>query len=201
MSKPCELSDFIEIATSINTLCTSTSDKFKAVLYIELQAVTQVIAQQLALHLDPYGSTKFTCIKDITLELNGLLDDDITGGGPEGGHGMVVALHLLKMLKSPQKFTDLFDKKYKTERDLKKINCLEPFYRKVCISNCYIAQFGLIIMILLQTPSVSCAHYLLLMMPDADGDMEILFDQVVKIMVSIHNGKNTEALKTLATEW
>ena len=144
MSKPCDLLDFIKMAKSINTLCTSqpTIDAFKVILYIELQAVTQVIAQQLALHLDPSDSNKFTCIKDITLELNEILDDEITGGGPEGGHGMVVALHLLKMLidQSPQKFTDLFDKKYKTERDLKKINCLEPFYKKVHYTICLISN-------------------------------------------------------------
>ena len=133
MSKPYKLSGLVRMATSINTLCTSqpTSDAFKAVLYIELQAVTQVIAQQLALHFNPSEPDNLSKVVNIIKELNRLMDDEITRGGPEGGHGMVVALHLFKLLKSSRKFTDLFDKKYKTERDLKKINCLKPFYEMV----------------------------------------------------------------------
>ncbi len=126
MSKPYKLSGLVRMATSINTLCISqpTSDASKAVLYIELQAVTQVIAQQLALHLDPKNVSD---VIHIIEDLNKLMDDEITGGGPKGGHGMVVALHLFKLLKrSSRKFTDLFKKKY--DSVLKGINCLEPFY-------------------------------------------------------------------------
>ena len=122
------------MATSINTLCISqpTSDASKAVLYIELQAVTQVIAQQLALHLDP---EKRGDVIHVIKELNRLMDDEITGGGPEGGHRMVVALHLVKVLKSFRKFSDLFKKNCDTI--LKEINCLEPFYRQLQVCNVY----------------------------------------------------------------
>ncbi len=128
MNKPYRLSGFVRMATSIkksiNTL--GICDASKAVLYIELQAVTQVIAQQLALHL--YPSERSDVIQYIIIEdLNKLMDDEITGGGPKGGHGMVVALHLFKLLqRSSRKFTDLFKKK--CDSVFKGINCLEPFY-------------------------------------------------------------------------
>ncbi len=136
ISKSYKLSDLVRMATSISTLCTSkptcTNDAFKAVLYIELQAVTQLIAQQLALHLDLTKVGKFSDVQNVIKELNKLMDDETMGGGPEGGHGMVVALHLFKLLKSSRKFTDLFKKNY--DIVLKGINCLEPFHwqLKVC---------------------------------------------------------------------
>ncbi len=127
MSKPYKLSELVRMATSVSTCCTSepTSDASKAVLYIELQAVMQVIAQQLALHLDLTKPEKFADIQANIKELNELMDDKITGGGPEGGHGMVVALHLFKLLKSSRKFTDFFKNKY--DIVIEGINCLKPF--------------------------------------------------------------------------
>ncbi len=128
MSRPYKLSGLVRMALNISTLCTSqpTSPTLKAVLYIELQAVTQVIAQQLAVNLDPSEPEKIGEVVNIVKSLNLLLDDEATGGGPQGGHGVVVALHLLKLLKSSRKFTDLFMKKY--DSVIKGINCLEPFY-------------------------------------------------------------------------
>ena len=131
MSKPYKLSGLVRMASNINTLCTSepTSNAAKAVLYIELQAVIQMIAQQLALHLDPSQPEKFGEVVSIGDELNKLMDDPTTGGGAGGGHGMVVALHLFKLLKSSRKFTDLFLKKY--ESVIRGIKCLEPFYEQL----------------------------------------------------------------------
>lgn len=86
----------------------------------------QVLAQQLALHLDPSEPEKIGEIVNIIKELNDLLDDERTGGGPDGGHGVVVALHLFKLLKSSRRFTELFKKKY--DSVIKGINCLEPFH-------------------------------------------------------------------------
>ncbi len=128
MSRPYKLSGLVRMASNIHTLCTSqpTSDALRAVLYIELQAVTQVIAQQLALHLDPSEPEKLGEVVNIIAELNLLMDDEKTGGGPHCGHGVVVALHLLKLLKSSRRFTELFIKKY--DSVIKGINCLEPFY-------------------------------------------------------------------------
>ena len=48
---------------------------------------------------------------------------------------------------------------------------------------------------------MSYAHYLPFMMPSADGEMATIFNQVLKIMASIHKSGNIEALKNLATEW
>ncbi len=159
MSKPYKLSGLVRMATSINTLCTSqpTSDAFKAVLYIELQAVTQVIAQQLALHLDPSEPEKLGEVVNIINELNRLMDDKITGGGPEGGHGMVVALHLFKLLKSSRKFTDLFKKKY--DSVLKGINCLEPFYWLLQVCNTCIFTRQVVFAILTCSPMVCFLYF------------------------------------------
>ena len=48
---------------------------------------------------------------------------------------------------------------------------------------------------------MSCAHYLPFMMPGANGEISLLFSQVVNNMASIHKGGNIKALINLATEW
>ena len=47
------------------------------------------------------------------------------GGGKSGGHAMVVALHLYKLLKSSRKFTELMTKNFETT--IKGVDCLIPF--------------------------------------------------------------------------
>ena len=51
-------------------------------------------------------------------DLNDLLEDESTGGGATRGHGLTLGMHLLSMLQSYRKFTDLFTKRYPTIRDL-----------------------------------------------------------------------------------
>ena len=60
-------------------------------------------------------------------DLNSLLDDESMGGGSVGGHGLVLALHLLRELQSFNTFTSMLTKQYSLLCD--GINCLEPFHR------------------------------------------------------------------------
>ena len=46
-------------------------------------------------------------------------------------HGMVLALHLIKLLKSSRKFVDLMTKKYDSLRD---ICCLKPIHDQLQVS-------------------------------------------------------------------
>ena len=46
-------------------------------------------------------------------------------------HGMVLALHLIKLLKSSRKFVDLMTKKYDSIRN---IGCLEPIHCQLQVS-------------------------------------------------------------------
>ena len=54
-----------------------------------------------------------------------ILDNSDKGGEIAMDHGMVLALHLIKLLKSSQKFVDLMTKKYDS---LRVINCLKPIH-------------------------------------------------------------------------
>ena len=111
----------------MSKVCASstTCDRDRIILSIEQQVVIQVIAQHLAQHLDPTDPGNVGKVVNILDNLNRLMDDVSTGGGRDGGHGMVVALHLYKLLKSSRKFTDLFVKK--DVGVITKVNCLEPF--------------------------------------------------------------------------
>ena len=131
MSKPYKLSEFVRMAFDVSTDCKSesTSAAAKAVLYIEQQAVIQVIAQQLALHLDPYQPEKCKDVPFIINDLNELMNDPCTGGGTGGGHGTVVALHMFKLLKSSRKFTGQFTKMYGSI--IKDCNILRPIYEQI----------------------------------------------------------------------
>ena len=135
LSKPYKLSELVILVSRFTSICTSepTSNAVKAVLYIELQAVIQVIAQQLALHLDPTQPEKFGEVVVICDNLNSLLDDETTGGGKTGGHGMVVALHLFKLLKSYRQFTNLFLNMY--DSVFRGIRCLDQFNEQLKVSN------------------------------------------------------------------
>ena len=63
-------------------------------------------------------------------ELNDLLDDDSTGGGEIGGHGLTLGMHLLHELQSDRKFTDLFT----TRQDFEEINCLSVFHQQLKVN-------------------------------------------------------------------
>ena len=56
------------------------------------------------------------------------------GGGSMGGHRMVVALHLYKLLKSSRKFTELMTKNFDTT--IKGVNCLIPFNDQLKVGRC-----------------------------------------------------------------
>ena len=49
-------------------------------------------------------------------------------------HGMVLALHLIKLLKSSRKFVDLMTEKYDSLRD---IDCLKPIHCQLQVSMIY----------------------------------------------------------------
>ena len=122
------LSGNIKLANEIINARNSqhTPDATKAVLYIELQAVIQAIAQQLPTQL---MQTQISEIVSVCGQMNTLMDDETMGGGITGGHGMIVALHLYKLVKSSQQFTHFFVKKY--ENITREINCLEPIFRQI----------------------------------------------------------------------
>ena len=54
-----------------------------------------------------------------------LLNNDTMGGGANGGHAMVVALHLYKSLKSSRKFTEQMTTNF--DVTIKGVECLTPF--------------------------------------------------------------------------
>ena len=63
-----------------------------------------------------------------------LLDDTKTGGGDTQGHGMVLALHMVKQLKSFQKFSELLSKKYESIYCF--LHCLKPIHEQLTVSIC-----------------------------------------------------------------
>ena len=62
-----------------------------------------------------------------------LLNDNAMGGGKTGGHAMVVALHLYKLLKSSRKFTELMTNNFETT--IKGVDCLIPFNDQLKVSH------------------------------------------------------------------
>lgn len=93
------------------------------VLHIELQAVLQVLARLLAELLGDKSEdhVKFVELRNSIDAINYLFGLADTGGGKVGGHGMVVALHLLKVLKSSRKFIELMTTNSEVPR---KVQCL-----------------------------------------------------------------------------
>ena len=65
-------------------------------------------------------------VMSILPELNTILDDAEMGGGVQGGHGLVLAMHLLKELQSFRRFHLLFTDQYTMLLD--GINCLKPIH-------------------------------------------------------------------------
>ena len=60
-----------------------------------------------------------------------VLDNPAMGEEITLGHGMVLALHLIKLLKSLRKFVDLMTKKYDSLQD---IGCLKPIHDQLQVS-------------------------------------------------------------------
>ena len=63
-----------------------------------------------------------------------LLDDVETGGGDTKGHGMVLAMHMVKLLKSSRKFSEILTKKY--DSICHGLNCLQTFHEQLTLSVC-----------------------------------------------------------------
>ena len=110
---------------------TSSDPAQQAVLQIELQAVLQIVAKLLAklLGAESDERAQFGELKDSIEDINRLFGDVRTGGERVGGHGMVVALHLLKVLKSSRKFTELMTTKF--EMRCREIKCLWPIHKRL----------------------------------------------------------------------
>ena len=107
-------------------LCQSSSvpSEEKVLLFIEQQAVVQSLLHQLVQYLNPEDAHRLGQLSPVLEDLNGLLDDESMCGGECRGHSMVLAMLLLKRLKSFRKFTVLFNKKY--DVICRGINCLLP---------------------------------------------------------------------------
>ena len=82
------------------------SDQDKVLLFIELQAVAQVILQTVAIALDPSDHSRIQQLMGVVEEVNGIIEDTRMGGGACKGHSHVLALHILKHVKSYRRLTD-----------------------------------------------------------------------------------------------
>lgn len=109
-SKTYPFPDVIKTAKDMCDACadTNTPPKEKLMLYIELQAVIQMIAKHLAEVLDPSEPAKITTnVYNTRDAINKLMSDPSTGSVEHGGLGIAVAYHRLKMLQnSPFEFTN-----------------------------------------------------------------------------------------------
>ena len=127
------LANMVKAARQLSDLANSEASEpaQQVVLQIELQAVLQVIARLLAklLGLGSGDRAQFVELKDSIEEINQLFGDVSTGGERVGGHGMVVAFHLLKVLKSSRKFIELMTTKF--EMRSKEIECLRPVHERL----------------------------------------------------------------------
>ncbi len=63
--------------------------------------------------------------------LCGSVIDNSAMGGMVQGHGMVLSLHLVKLLKSSRKFVHLMTKRYD---DLKNISCIGGIHQELKVS-------------------------------------------------------------------
>ena len=135
LSEKRQLVDMVRAANLILKQCKSQVEPphSQVLLYIELQAVVQVIAKSLALHLDPSDQAQLGKVQPLVGDINQLLDSSSTGGGAVGGHGMVLALHMLRKLKSSRKFSEFMTKKF--EIVCKEINCLRPIHQMLQVSS------------------------------------------------------------------
>ena len=125
LSKEKSLASMVKVAGLIFNLANREDSKpdLLAVLHIELQAVLQVLTKLLAELLgdESEDHVKFVELRNSIDAINHLLGFADTGGGKVGGHGMVVALHLLKVLKSSRKFIELMTTNSEV---LRKVECL-----------------------------------------------------------------------------
>ena len=152
-SKDCKLSYLLHVASVINQHCTSkaTGEGENVVLQVELQAVVQLILQKLANHItstepqmgevqllaEDINRLLYQFQNNILLDLINvtllcsLLDDVKIGEESTFGHGMVLALHMVKQLKSFQKFSELLTKEHHICHEF---HCLQPLREQISVS-------------------------------------------------------------------
>ena len=94
----------------------------KILLFIELQAIIQLILEHLSFHLDPDNPQQIDSLSQIIDPINGMLDDVQTGGGSCGGHFLLLITHLFNRL-GEEKLVTLFQQKFDTI--CRNIKCLE----------------------------------------------------------------------------
>ena len=134
LSEEHQLSHMIRVAKQISQLCKPQVEPThsQVLLHIELQAMIQVIVKSLAPHLDPSDQAQLGKLQPLVDDINQLLDNPTTGGGAVGGHGMVLALHMLWKLKSSRKFSELITEKF--DIVCKEVACLRPIHDKLQVS-------------------------------------------------------------------
>ena len=137
---------------------------------------------------------------------NRLLDDVETGGGDTKGHGMVLALHMVKQLKSFKKFSELLTKHY--DYTYNWLHCLQPFHEQFAVSVCACTSCSIKTNIVLLSPPIQCPlepklHLLPFMLPISEGtELGELYLHVKRVMMDVHEGKEKmESLVLLADEW
>ena len=94
--------------------------------------------KSVLIHVQTYCLT--TCfvlilqLGSVLPDLNAILDDQWMGGGTTKGHGLVLAMHLLKEQQSFNNFLHLLTDQYSML--LNGINCLEPFHQDLSKVSC-----------------------------------------------------------------
>lgn len=165
------LSTLVRKATYIQNRLEAEEGGEAVLLQLELQAVIQVLIQQLALHLHP---SETDCLSDVVPVLDGInksvhvaitalfklfsLPFSILADNPtmekkmKLAHGMVLALHLTKLLMSPRRFIYIMTK---YSDPLNKINCLEPIHQQLQVSSYWLEFILWLHLIVLGIASIS----------------------------------------------
>ena len=89
----------------------------------------------------------------VLTEVNAILDDKWMGGGNIGGHGLTLAMHLLREKKSFHKFIACLTTDFNTLND--GINCLLPFHQALATVSTSTARDTL-------TGTCTCTLYIIL---------------------------------------
>ena len=147
-------------------------------------------------------------------ELNDLLDDDSTGGGMIGGHGLTLGMHLLHELQSERKFTDLLTTRYQAFNE---INCLSVFHQQLkvylylYVSMSFFLFYCLLsihpfINLFIQTQTESKTYLLPFMQTeDQNSPLSKLYQQVRDAMLHIDKANGAQAavnqLLKVAEKW
>ena len=172
-------------------------------LYLEVQALVQVFILKLASHFNPVETHKigdvYLMVDDINkLEeiftmycvllvsfLFSVLENPDIGATSAHRHGMVLAMHLIKLLKSSRRFVDLITKEVD---DLKCITCLGSVRQKL--------KEGVAKKKVLSKP------LLLSFLPEAVGELNSLYECVVSSIVEIDKrNRESRDLLEIAYLW